>query len=129
MTADDRRRVRRAIDTPTGLRIELALPTGTVLPVGAVLCEWDGVAFTVAAAVERTIEVRPRSMAEAARVAHFIGNMHRDVDVEEVEGVTTIVALWNETVHARLERAGFVVRIVQRPFQGRAAGEHAHGGP
>lgn len=124
MTAADRRRVRRPIETPDGLRIELALPTGTVLPVGAVLCEHDGVVYVVRAAPERTLVVRPRTLREAAEVGHLIGNMHRDVRVGDDGEIVTLHA---EPLERRLRALAADVRVEERPFLGDAPGEHAHG--
>jgi len=123
MTADDRRRVRRRLDTGDGTVLELALATGTVLGVGQVLYATAATAYVVAAADERVIVVRPRDLAEAARVGHLIGNLHRDLDVED-DG--TLVALHDAPLEARLRAAGYDAVVALRPFRGRAPGEHAH---
>ena len=51
-------------------------------------------AYVVAAADEEVLVVRPRDIAEAARVGHLIGNMHRDIHVDGER----IVALADETL-------------------------------
>jgi urease accessory protein len=122
MSSHDRRRVRRRLVAPDGRTIELALPTGTILEVGALLCRRDGVAYRVGAAPERLLEVRPGTLAEAARVGHLIGNLHRDVDVEE----DRVLALWDAPLERRLRELGLDVRVVDRPFRGRPPSEHAH---
>jgi len=122
MPSHDRRRVRRRIVAPDGVTLELALPTGTILEVGALLCRLDGIAYRVAAAPERLLEIGPRTVAEAARVGHLIGNLHRDVDVEEGR----VLALWDAPLERRLREMGFDVRVVDRPFRGRPPSEHAH---
>lgn len=123
MTAADRRRVRRRVTAPDGTVFELALPTGTALPVGAVLHADGRTVYRIAAAAERVIEVRPRSLAEAAQVGHTIGNLHRDVDLVG----DVVLALWDAPLERRLRDAGLDLRVVERPFRGRAPGEHAHG--
>ena len=123
MTAEDRRRVRRRIETPAGVTIELALPTGTVLPVGAVLCRVGDVDVVVRAAPETTVEVRPTTLAEAAAVGHLIGNMHRDLVLDG----DAIVTLHTAPLERRLREVARDVRVCERPFHGRSAGEHAHG--
>ena len=50
--------------------------------------------FVVAAADEDVLVIEPRDLAEAARVAHLIGNLHRDIEVTPTE----IVALADRTL-------------------------------
>lgn len=122
MTSHDRRRVRRRLVAPDGRTIEIALPTGTILDVGTVLCRVGGTAYRVTAAPERLLEIRPTSLREAAVVGHLIGNLHRDVDVVD-DG---ILALWDEPLERRLRALDLDVRVVERPFGGRPPSEHAH---
>jgi urease accessory protein len=122
MSADDRRRVRRRLDAPDGQSFALELPTGTILRDGQVLHMAGECAYVVGAAPEDVILVRPRDHAEAARVGHLIGNMHRDIDVQE-DG---IVALWDDALAERLRRSGVRVDRARRPFHGNAPGEHSH---
>lgn len=123
MTAEDRRRVRRRVDAGDGTVLELALPTGTALGIGQVLHATRTTAYVVAAADEQVIVVRPRDPAEAARVGHLIGNLHRDLDVDD-DG--TLVALHDAPLEARLRAAGYDAVVALRPFHGRAPGEQAH---
>ena len=122
MTAHDRRRVRRIVDAPDGMRLGLELPTGTVLTPGQVLCRSGGRAYVVAAAPEDVIVARPRTLDEAARVGHLVGNLHRDL---EADG-GLIVALADAALADRLRRAGVPFDVERRAFHGRAPGEHAH---
>jgi urease accessory protein len=122
MTAHDRRRVRRLIDAPDGVRLALELPTGTVLVPGQVLHRGGGRAYVVAAAAEDVIVARPRSVDEAARVGHLIGNLHRDL--EAAGGV--VIALADAALAQRLRRAGVPFVVERRAFHGKAPGEHAH---
>lgn len=122
MTAHDRRRVRRIVDAPDGTRLALELATGTVLVPGQVLHRACGRAYVVTAAPEDVIVARPRSVEEAARVGHLIGNLHRDL---EAAG-DAVVALADAALVDRLRRAGVPFEIDRRPFHGRAPGEHAH---
>lgn len=123
MPSHDRGRVRRRLVASDGVTIELALPTGTILEVGALLCRLGGVAYRVAAAPERLLEIRPATGAEAARVGHLIGNLHRDIDIED----DRVLALWDAPLERRLRAMGVDVRVVDRPFRGRPPSEHAHG--
>jgi urease accessory protein len=122
MSAHDRRRVRRLVTAPDGAVLALELPTGTVLHPGHVLYQDAEGAYVVAAADEEVIVVRPRDIAEAARVAHLIGNLHRDIDVVGTE----IVTFADHTLAERIAKSGVPVQIDRRPFKGRAPGEHAH---
>jgi urease accessory protein len=122
MTAHDRRRVRRRIDAPDGTTFPLALPTGTVLRPGQLLHQEGSRSYVVGVAPEAVLVVRPRDIAEAARVGHLIGNLHRDVDIDG----DRIVALADAALAARLQRAGVAFAEEQRGFHGRAPGEHGH---
>ena len=123
MSAVDRRRVRRRLVASDGMVFELALPTGSVLGVGLVLHLDDEHAYVVTAQAEATLVVRPRDLAEAARAGHLIGNLHRDVDVL-ADG--TVVTLYDAPLEARMRAAGLAATYEERPFSGRAPGEHAH---
>lgn len=122
MSAHDRRRVRRLVEAPDGTTLALELPTGTVLHPGQVIYEDDLRSFVVAAANEAVLVIAPRDIAEAARIAHLIGNLHRDIEVNATE----IVALADHTLAERLEKSGVPFQRAERPFHGRAPGEHAH---
>lgn len=122
MTAHDRRRVRRLIEAPDGARFPLELATGTVLQPGQVLHREGARAYVVAAAPENVLVISPRGIAEAARVGHLIGNLHRDLEADGGE----IVALADSALAERLRRAGVPYVEDQRAFHGRAPGEHAH---
>ena len=122
MTAADRRRVRRLISAPDGVQFPLELPTGSVLHPGQVLHEAGGRAYVVAAAPEDVVVVRPRSVEEAARIGHLIGNLHRDI---ETDG-DAVIALADSALVDRLRRIGVPFAEERRAFHGRAPGEHAH---
>ncbi|HEY2434849.1 MAG TPA: hypothetical protein VGI12_19405 [Vicinamibacterales bacterium] len=122
MTAHDRRRVRRIVEAPDGTRLALELATGTVLVPGQVLHRANGRVYVVGAAAEDVLVARPRTLEEAARVGHLIGNLHRDL---EASG-DVVVALADAALADRLRRAGVPFAIERRTFQGRAPGEHAH---
>lgn len=122
MTSEDRRRVRRKLTTSNNQQLALELPTGTVLLVGQVLYVDEVRAFVVSAAKEDVLVVTPRSLPEAAFVGHLIGNLHRDIDIQDDE----VIALWNAPLEARLIKAGLEVTRALRPFSGKPAGEHSH---
>jgi len=122
MTAHDRRRVRRIVEAPDGARLALELPTGTVLTPGQVLHRAGGRTYVVVAADEDVLVARPRTLDEAARIGHLIGNLHRDL--EAADG--TIVALADAALAERLRRAGVTFEVERRAFHGRSPGEHAH---
>ena len=122
MTAHDRRRVRRMIDAPDGARFPLELATGTVLHPGQVLHKGDGRTYVVAAAPEDVLVARPRDLAEAARLGHLIGNLHRDLEADGGD----VVALAAAALADRLRRAGVPFVEERRPFHGRAPSGHSH---
>ena len=122
MTAHDRRRVRRIVDAPDGTRLALELATGCVLHPGQVLHREGARAYVVGAALEDVLVVRPRTVDEAARVGHLIGNLHRDIEVHGGE----ILALADAALEDRLRRGGVPFGAERRAFHGRAPGEHAH---
>lgn len=121
MTALDRRRARRRLHAPDGAELLLALPTGTVLTPGTVLEVRGEVAYVVAAAPEDVVAISPRTLAEAAAVAHAIGNLHRDL-VEAEGGV--FLALWDAPLELLLTRLGVPFTRMERPFHGRPSWEH-----
>ena len=122
MSAHDRRRVRRLVEAPDGVVLALELPTGTILHPGQLLHHDAEAAYVVSAADEEVLVVRPRDIAEAARVAHLIGNMHREIHVAANE----IVALADDTLTDRIAKTGAAFERARRPFHGRAPGEHSH---
>lgn len=122
MNAHDRRRVRRLVEAPDGMVLALELPTGTILHPGQLLHHDAEAAYVVSAADEDVLVIRPRDVADAARVGHLIGNMHRDIHVEREE----IIALADEVLVERIRKIGAPVDRARRPFHGRAPGEHAH---
>lgn len=122
MTAADRRRVRRLIAAPDGVRFPLELPTGTILHPGQVLYQTEGRTYVVAAAPEEVVVVHPQTLAEAATIGHLIGNLHRDI---ETDG-NAVVALADTALLDRLRRIGVPFSEERRAFHGRAPGAHAH---
>ena len=122
MSAIDRRRVRRLVEAPDGVIFALELPTGTILHPGQLLHHDAEAAYIVSAADEDVLVVYPHDLAEAARVGHLIGNMHRDIHASGTE----IVALADDVLAERLSRAGVRCARTKRPFHGRAPGEHSH---
>jgi len=122
MNAIDRRRVRRLIEAPDGVVLALELPTGTILHPGQLLHHDAEAAYIVSAADENVLVAHPRDMAEAARIGHLIGNMHRDIHASGND----IIALADEVLAERLAKTGVPFDRARRPFHGRAPGEHSH---
>ena len=122
MTAEDRRRVRRRLRASDGRELALALPTGTTLKPGQVVHREDGKAYQVTAAPEDVLVLRPRTLDEAVKVGHLIGNLHSDIDYSD----GLLAVLWNEPLEARLRREGFAVERQSRPFHGNAGEGHSH---
>ena len=120
MSALDRRRVRRRVTAPDGAELHLAFPTGTYLTPGTLLDLRDGVAYVVAAAPEDVAAVTPRSLGEAAKVAHAVGNLHRDF----VEDGHEFLVLWDAPIELLLTRLGVPFTRQTRPFHGRSSWEH-----
>jgi urease accessory protein len=82
LTAEERRWGRRRVMTRQGRELALALPTGSVLAPGAVLHVAPDWYVVVEAAAERVLAIRPRSAAEALRVAFEVGNRHFTLAVD-----------------------------------------------
>jgi urease accessory protein len=82
LTWEGRRWGRRKVKTTGGREVALALPTGSVLAVGSVLwidADWY---LEVEGEQEPVLAVRPRSHAEALRVAFEVGNRHFTVALD-----------------------------------------------
>lgn len=122
MTSEDRCRVRRRLTAPDGREFALELPTGTVLSTKQAIHLEGNKVYVVEAAPEEVLVIHPRSLTEAAFTGHLIGNLHRDVDLVD----ESIIALWNEPLEARLNKAGLPYERSLRPFNGRPPGEHSH---
>lgn len=76
MTWEQRRWLRGKFTTKKGRELALALPTGTVLPAGTILCVQPDYYVRVESAPESVITVKPRDNHEAIRLAFEIGNRH-----------------------------------------------------
>ena len=122
MTAEERRKVRRRLTLAADLEIGLALPTGTVLDPGTVLFRDGGRAFVVEAAAEEVLVIAPRTAEEGVRVAHLLGNLHRDIDTASGD----IAILYEAAIELLLRRRGYHVARARRPFLGRPTGSEAH---
>lgn len=118
MTALDRRRVRRRLTLPDGTELLLAFPTGTYLAPGTLLDRRGDTAYTVSAAPEEVAVIRPMNTAQAVKVAHAIGNLHRDL-VEAVEDTDAYLALWDAPLELLLMRLEVPFVREWRPFLGR----------
>ncbi|WP_424951535.1 urease accessory protein UreE [Deinococcus sp.] len=115
MTALDRRRVRRRLTAPDGAELLLAFPTGTYLAPGTVLERRGDTVYIVSAAGEEVAVIRPTATAQAVKVAHAIGNLHRDL----VEDSGAYLALWDAPLELLLTRLGVPFERDFRSFLGR----------
>lgn len=122
MTAEERRKVRRRLVFSDGVEIGLVLPTGTVLMPGVVVYKTNARAYIVEAALEQVLVIQPKNLGEAAKIAHFIGNLHRDIDVQD----EVVVTLYEPALEIRLQKLGYSVSRDSRPFMGRPTGSDAH---
>lgn len=122
MNAEERRKVRRRLVFSDKVEIGLALPTGTVLMPGTILYKTNINAYVVEAALEQVLVIKPKTLSEAAKIAHFVGNLHRDIDMQGDE----IVVLYEPALEIRLQRLGYRVTRDSRPFMGRPTESDAH---
>ena len=115
MTALDRRRVRRRLIAPDGTELLLAFPTGTYLAPGTLLERRNDTAYVVSAAPEDVAVIYPDNLVQAVKVAHAVGNLHRDL----VEDGHAYLALWDGPLELLLTRLGVAFTRESRPFLGR----------
>ncbi len=135
LTFDERQRTRFEASLPSGERVGIALPRGTVLRDGDRLAGDDGTTIMVAAAPEALLEVHTADARELARCAYHLGNRHVAVEV----GASVLRLAYDHVLRRMLEGLGVTVAEVLAPFQpeigayaphGHAAyDEHRHGEP
>jgi urease accessory protein len=111
LTWEQRQRSRQRLLTVQGCEIALALPTGTRLQAGDLLCTPQGW-IAVDLACEDVLLIRPRSVRETAFVAYQIGNRHLPLEID-VQGLKTP---YEPGLKTYLEQQGVPVERVQRPF-------------
>lgn len=120
-----RRRSRQRWTLADGREIAWALPPGTVLRLGDVLCG-GGDAFEVHAADEHVLRVTASDPRDLARAAYHLGNRH--VLVEVGEGHLAIEP--DAVLQDMLTRLGVHVHAATAPFvpeTGAYGGGHRHG--
>jgi urease accessory protein len=122
MTAEERRKVRRRLVFSDGVEIGLTLPTGTVLTPNTIIYKTFTKAYIIEAALEHVLVIQPQNLTEAAKIAHFVGNLHRDMDVQN----DAIVMLYEPALEIRLQKLGYRVARDHCPFMGRPTGADAH---
>jgi urease accessory protein len=85
MTALERSQVRRKVITSDGFVLALALPTGTVLmPRDVLYCNAQTRKnYVVSARAEDLLIAKPHNLQHALKIAHAIGNLHRDIDIQD----------------------------------------------
>jgi len=82
LTWEGRRWTRRRVKTTQGREVALALPTGTLLPVGGLLWLDRDWYLQVEGAPEPVIAVKPPTHRDALRIAFEVGNRHFTVAAE-----------------------------------------------
>ncbi len=122
MTCLERRQVRRRLRTPDGLELGLALPTGTILIPNLVLHTTSDTAYVVRAAPEEIVIIRPKDTKEAIFLAHQIGNLHRDYELQKY-GLLMHV-LYDPALELLLLRLGVTFARDRQPFLGKPSWEH-----
>ena len=121
-------RVRTDHGNEFGIRLEddaPALERGTLFEVG------EGRLLALETIPDKMLVVRPRSMDEMGRVAHYLGNLHKPVEV--ADGAITL--LYDPVVDRDLVAEGVVVEVVEMELDHPlrhidlaklAAGDHHH---
>ncbi|MFN3267095.1 MAG: urease accessory protein UreE [Deinococcales bacterium] len=122
MTCLERRQVRRRLYTPDKLELGLALPTGTVLEPNTVLYCNGNTAYVVQAAPEEIVIIKPQNIKEAIFLAHQIGNLHRDYELQELGLVMHV--LYDPSIELLLLRLGVKFSRAKLPFLGKPSWEH-----
>jgi urease accessory protein len=82
LTAEERRWGRRRVVTRDGRELALALPTGSCLLPGEILCVRSDWYVEIEAAPEPVLAIAPRSRNEYVRVAFEVGNRHFTLAVD-----------------------------------------------
>jgi urease accessory protein len=123
MSCLNRRRVRRRLTAPDGVSFGLAFPTGTILEPEMLIFKTDSRAYVVKAALEAVLVIQTKDWIEAARVAHQIGNLHRDVQFSNISELELFV-LWDGALELLLLRLNVTFSRESRPFLGRPSWEH-----
>ena len=123
MSCLNRRRVRRRLTAPDGTSFGLALPTGTILEPETILFKTPSRAYVVKAALEAVLVIQAKDWVEAARVAHQIGNLHRDVQFSN-NSKLELFTLWDGVLELLLLRLNVKFSRDSRPFLGRPSWEH-----
>lgn len=76
LTWEERRWLRGRFTTEMGRTIAIALPTGTQVEPGQLLCIGDNWYVTMEAAAEPLLVVQPRDRQQAVLTAFEVGNLH-----------------------------------------------------
>lgn len=85
LTWEERRWLRGRFTTAKGRKIGIALPTGTVLELGAILFVGEDWYLRVEAAVEPVLEIIPSCYDEALKIAFEVGNRHFPMALEDTK--------------------------------------------
>ena len=113
LNSEQRRWVRGQFTTTKGRQIALALPTGTTLEPGAIVCVEPDWFLRIEAALEPVLAVFPPDYAAAVKIAFEVGNRHFPLALEEnmllVPDDTAMVQLLDR-IGAKWERRTAVFR-------------------
>jgi urease accessory protein len=80
---EQRRWTRGRFTTDRGRKVGIALPTGTIVAPGAILCVGADWYLKIEAAIESVLAIFPSDYAEAVRIAFEVGNRHFPLALEE----------------------------------------------
>lgn len=124
MTAEERRRSRRRLQSPAGEALCLALPRGTLLQDGDLLrSREDGRLLRIEAGAESVVTVSAPDPRTLARAAYHLGNRHVALQV----GPGFLRLLPDPVLIAMLARMGLECRQEVAPFEpDPGAYQHAH---
>jgi urease accessory protein UreE len=123
LTWEARRWARQRLQTTGGRDVALALPTGTVMPLGAVLWIGHDWYLEVEGAPEPVLLVKPRGHEEAIRVAFEVGNRHFSVALHE----GTLLVPDDTAMSQLLDRLGMAWERVEAVYTPLGFGQgHTH---
>ena len=119
-----RQKCRQRLRTKAGREIGLALPTGTRLSPGDVLCRDADVEIVVEGKPEKVFALRPQKRETFGLICYQIGNLHRPIGFDD----GAILVPYEPVLEKQLTRLGFTYTVEERVFTGvsQQSQSHAH---